>query len=143
MTALTVKVPANQRLSRKAKLCQIWLIRPDHITDTSNRVDQLLRKTSIDFGAKPMYQHIDDIGLRIETEVPDVLQNHCLRDWTPRMAQQQFEEGKLARLELNFLPCANYFSREKVDFQIGNRKVARLSRMSGASDQSLNSSKQL
>src|SRR5271166_6191288 len=143
MTALTVKAPANQRLSLKAKLCQIWLIRPDHITDTSNRVDQFLRKASIDFGAKPVYQHVDHIGLRIETEVPDVLQNHCLSDRAPRMAQQQFEQGKLARLELDFLPRANYFSREKVHFQIGNRKVARLSRVSGASDKRLDASKQL
>src|ERR1700729_1549044 len=121
MTALTVKVAANQRLSRTAKLCQIRLIRPDDIADTSDGLDQLLRKTFVDFGAKPVHQHIDNVGLRIETEVPDVFQNHCLGDWASSMTQQQFEQSEFARLELNFLPSANDFSREKVHSEICHR----------------------
>ena len=91
MTALTVKVAANQRLSRTAKLCQILLIWPDDIANTSNRVDQSLRKALVNLCPKPMDQHIDHIGLRIETEVPDVFENHRLSNGASGMTQQQFE----------------------------------------------------
>jgi hypothetical protein len=44
-----------------------------------------------------MYQRIDP-GLRIETEVPDVFENHRLSDRASGMTQQQFEQSKFAGL---------------------------------------------
>ena len=72
-----------------------------------------------------MDEHIDDIGLRIETEVPNVFQNHGLGDRTSGMAQQQFEESKFPGLEFDFLAGANDFPREEIHFQIGHRQMAR------------------
>src|ERR1700730_16814010 len=142
MTAPTVKVAANQRLSRTTKLCQI-LVWPNDIADTSDRVDQLLRKSPVHFRAKPVYQDIDHVGLRIETEIPNVFQNHRLGDRASGMTQQQFEQSKFTGLQLNFLSGANNFPGEQVHFKIINRQVARLRRVSRASDKRLNPRQQL
>src|ERR1700722_6722570 len=107
MTALTVKVTANQRLSRTAKLCQNPLSRPDNIANTSDRVDQPLLKSSINFRAQAMHQHINHVGLRIETKVPDVFQDHCFGDGPSAVPQQQFEQSKLTRLQFNLLSGTN------------------------------------
>src|ERR1700722_3847733 len=133
MTAPTVKVAANQRLSRTAKLCQILVFCPlkgisfagdrtlvlvwsDDIADPSERVDQLLRKSAIHFRTKPMYQDVHNVGLRIETEIPNVFQNHCFGHGTTGIAQQEFEQSKFTGLELNFLSGANDFPGEEIYF---------------------------
>ena len=50
-----------------------------------------------------MDEHVDEVRLRVEPEIPDVFEDHRFRDGTARVAQQQFEQRKLARLQLDGL----------------------------------------
>ncbi len=67
-----------------------------------------------------MHQYIHNVGLRVETEIPDVFQNHGFGHRTSRMTQQQFEQGKFARLEFDFLSGANHFPGKKIHFEIAH-----------------------
>ena len=40
-------------------------------------IDQFLFKWIIDLAAQPAYGHIDDVGIAVEIDVPDLLGNKC------------------------------------------------------------------
>src|SRR5690349_17324381 len=101
---------AYQRLSRTPTFRR-KSSRPEDITDSSDGVDH--RAAFIDFAAKTVNEDIDDVGLRVETVVEDVLENHGLGDWPGGMAHQIFEQCEFARLELDFFFAAMHFALEQ------------------------------
>ena len=91
--------------------------RAENIAGAAQGVDEFLIEIAIHFIAQPADQHVHDIGLRIEGVVPNVFENHRLRDDAPRIAQKIFEEGKFARLELDFFAIARDLAREQIKCQ--------------------------
>src|SRR5438105_3813764 len=96
--ALNVNVAAYQRLSRTVKLCQRRSIRFNDIPHSSNGVDELDRKTFVYFRSKSMNEDIDNIGLRIEMKIPNMLQNHSLGHRPGNVTEQEFKQRKFARM---------------------------------------------
>ena len=48
----------------------------------------------------------DDIGLGVEVVIPDMFHDHCFGYHSAGVAHQIFEQGKLQRLQENFLICS-------------------------------------
>ena len=79
-----------------------------------------IARSLIHLAAQAVHEHIHDIGLRIEAVVEDVFQNHGLGDRAIGVAHQVFEQGELARLQLDFLRAALNFAREQVESQVAH-----------------------
>src|SRR5262245_11391317 len=78
--ALTMKIDAYQRFRRNVTVRPTRLRRFKDITHPAHGVNQLLWEVLVHLVAQPTDQHVHDIGLRIETVVPNVLEDHCFRD---------------------------------------------------------------
>src|SRR6476620_4018773 len=74
--------------------------RPEDIANPAHGVQQLLVERPIDLLAQPADQDVHDVGLRIEVVLPDMRQNHRLRDDAPDVAHQVFEQRELARPQI-------------------------------------------
>jgi len=46
-----------------------------HISHAANGMDQFLFEWIVDLAAQPAYRHIDDVGIAVEIDVPDLLGN--------------------------------------------------------------------
>src|SRR4029079_8817936 len=66
----------------------------DDITHAANGLQTLGLEGRIDLVAQPADQHVDDVGLGIEVVVPDVRQDHRLRDDLPGVSHEVLEEGE-------------------------------------------------
>src|SRR5687768_10102906 len=77
--ALTMKIDAYQRFRRNVTVRPTRLRRFKDITHPAHGVNQLLREIFVHLVAQPADQHIHDVGLRIETVIPNVLEDHCFR----------------------------------------------------------------
>jgi hypothetical protein len=66
-------------------------------------MNHLVWEVGVDLRSQSRHEHLDDVRLRVEVEVPDVLQDHRFRDGPPGIAHQIFEQGELAGLELDAL----------------------------------------
>src|SRR5688572_14152934 len=91
------------------------------IANSSCRLDQCV--VGIDLAAQPVNEHVDDVRLRIETVIPNVLQDHRLGDNPARIAHQVFEQGELARLELDFLVATPHFAGEQIEREVSHRQT--------------------
>src|SRR5688500_11630374 len=97
MMTLAVKVSRYQTLSWKVSVRAQRSRSFKGIANSSRRLDQSV--VGIDLAAQPVDEHIDDVRLRIETVIPNVLQDHRLGDDAARVAHEIFEQGEFARLE--------------------------------------------
>ena len=52
----------------------------EDIADAANRVDQFYLEGVVDFGAQPTHDHIDDIRIGLETNLPDVCDDLAARN---------------------------------------------------------------
>src|SRR5260370_21847154 len=98
---------AYQRLRRTPTLRR-RSSRPEDITNSSDGVDH--RAALVDLAAQAMDEDIDDVCLRIEAVVEDVLENHGLGHRAIAVAHQIFEQSKFARLEIDFFIAAMHFA---------------------------------
>src|SRR5215203_2735310 len=73
----------------------------EDIADAPDRSQELVVERPIDLLAQAAHQHVDDVGLWIEGVVPDVRQDHRLRDNLARISHQVPEERELARPQLD------------------------------------------
>src|ERR1041385_2147944 len=110
---LIPKMSAYQNPSRTPTLRRNVSGRTKDITDSPNRVDDLL--FWINLAANPMNQHVDDVCLRIKTVIEDVFQDHRLGHDTVWMTHQIFKQREFPRLEFNFLSVALHFAREQIE----------------------------
>src|SRR5271155_5533856 len=76
--ALTMKMSAYQRLSRKLTVRPKRLSRFEDITHAADRVQHFL--PFVYFVAQTVDQDVHDVGLRIKTIIPDVLEDHGFGD---------------------------------------------------------------
>ena len=73
------------------------------------------RLVGVDLGSEPVDEDVDDIGLRVEGVVPDVLEDHGLADGAAGVAEQEGEERKFAGLQIDGLAGASDFARDEVE----------------------------
>src|SRR5580765_1294785 len=130
---------AYQRLSRTPTFRR-KSSRPEDITNSSNGVNH--RAALIDFAAKAMDQDIDDVGLRIETVVEDMFENHGLRHGAIGMAHEIFEQGKFARLKFDFFFAPMHFALQQVHGEVSDDEASGLGGLRGAADESLDTGEQ-
>jgi hypothetical protein len=77
----------------------------------------------IDLAAQPVHEHIDDVCLRIETVIPDMLKDHRFGDDAAHVAHEIFEEGEFTRLQLDLLIAAADFAREQIEGEVRDGKA--------------------
>src|SRR5271169_3595534 len=82
-------------------------------SDAANRVDQRIVLTAIDLPTNSTDIDIDDVGGRIEMQVPYVLQQHGARDRLTGITRQIGQQSKFARQQLDFSPAATGDPREQ------------------------------
>src|SRR5215510_16418205 len=107
----------SARRSPKTRARNGWRIGSgsEDITDAADGVQQLLRERFVDLVAQSAHQHVDDVGLRIEAVVPDVRQDHRLRDDAAGVAHQVFEQREFARAEIDRFAIACDLARKQVE----------------------------
>src|SRR6187200_1633428 len=88
-----------QSVSRTLSRRRADLRRPKNITDAAHGMNQLNRKVSIDVIAQAANEHINQVGWRDELVVPQSIDQLILGQRPSCVADQQFEQGKLARGE--------------------------------------------
>ena len=91
---------------------------------------------------KPMHQHVHDVGLRIKTEIKNVLQNHGLGHDAVGVAQQIFQQRKFARLQFNRLAAAPHLARQQVQGQFAGGQLHRPGGLRCPPDERLNARQQ-
>src|SRR3954447_24951107 len=68
----------------------------DHVAGAANRVQQRTVESLVDLGAQARDVYVNDVGLRIEVVIPDVLQQHGAGHDLAGMLHQIFEQAELA-----------------------------------------------
>ena len=91
-----------------------------HIAGAANRMQDRLVETLLDLAAQPRDMDVDDVGLRIEMIVPDILEQHGARHHLAGMAHQIFEQAEFARLQRDLACCAADRMRQPVEFEIAD-----------------------
>src|SRR5436305_6303736 len=126
MTYMRTKIGNKSVSDRSGKITKPYFFRTstypvtDHVSGAADRVQQGPLKTLVDLGAQPRNMHIDDVGLRIEVIIPDVLQKHGAGHHLAGMLHQIFEQTKLARLQRQFVLAAGDTMRKPVEFEIAD-----------------------
>src|SRR5664280_497311 len=69
-----------------------------HVSSAAHGMQQRRVEISVDFGPQPRHVDVDNVGLRIEVIVPDVLEQHSAGHHLAGVLHQIFEQAKLARL---------------------------------------------
>ena len=67
--------------------------------------------------------HVDDVGLRIEMIVPDVLQQHGAGDYLPGVLHQIFEQPELSGLQHDLGLAAAHTVRQPVKLEIAEIEI--------------------
>src|SRR5512137_2816463 len=114
MVVLRMNRAEYQSARRKPRVLPSCLSVIDNIPDSADGVDQLLLVVPVDLVPQAANQDVHDVGLRVEMVVPDVLQDHGLRNHSAGVAHEIFEQAEFARLELDGLPGSNGFARDEV-----------------------------
>src|SRR5260370_12254893 len=92
----------------------------DHVSSAAYRMEQRALETLVDLGTQSRNMHVDDVGLRIEMIVPDVLQKHGSRHHLAGMLHQIFQQPELARLQGQFVLAARHPMRQPVELEIAD-----------------------
>src|SRR5471032_2352097 len=98
----------------------------DDIASSPDGVQQGLVEALVDLATQPADVRLDDVGLGIEMEIPDFLQQHRARHDLARMPHQVLEDLELLGQELDALAGARHATRQKIDVQVANSQVRRL-----------------
>src|ERR1700745_2102426 len=83
-------------------------------------MDQWLPEPLVDLAPQAANVRLDDRRLRIEMELPDVLQQHGARNHAPRIAHQILQELELLRLHVDSLAGPGDASLQKIELQVGD-----------------------
>src|SRR5271166_6722727 len=83
-------------------------------SDTANGMDQRIGLTTVDLPPDTADIDIDDVGRRIEMQVPHVLQEHGARHRLAGITGQVRQQTELARQQLDFPNAAAGDPREQI-----------------------------
>ena len=90
------------------------------VPGAAHRMDEGRVEVLVDLASQTADVHIDDVGLRVEVIVPDVLEQHRPGDDLVAVAHQVFEQAEFARLQVDLLAGAADRARNDVNFKIAD-----------------------
>src|SRR6186713_3334359 len=77
--------------------------RPDtvanHVSGAANGVDERTVEALVDLRSQPRDMHVNNVGLRVEVIVPNMLEQHGAGHHLAGVLHQEFEQAELARLK--------------------------------------------
>src|SRR5208282_3786294 len=103
---------------RHAAVVRIILGSLQHVSDAPDRVNQRCAAKGVHFASQTIDMHIDDIGCRIDSHTPHVVQDHRSSHHTSRIAAKVFQERKLLRRQLEQVIAAPRFMPHQIQLQI-------------------------
>src|SRR5581483_6833195 len=92
----------------------------DAIAGAAHGMEQRLRESVIDLASQAADVCLHNSRLRIEVELPHVLQKHGAGHDTPSVAHQVLQKLEFLRLQLNSLTAPCHASLQEIEFQIGD-----------------------
>src|SRR5262245_59787681 len=140
---LTTKIAAYQMARRKPSVCRRRSRHFEYIAHAPHGLDHLVVEVAIDLLPQTMDEYVDDVGAGIEAVVPDVGQEHRLRDDPPGVAHQILGQRELVRTQLDLATGPRRAARAQVEREVDGREVRRGGRRGGAANQRLHTRQQL
>src|SRR6476660_3635284 len=121
-TAMTVAamITAKPSASRTAVRLKTSATIVDAVAGTPGRVDQIVGEGSVDLGTQARNMRFDDAGLGIEVKIPDALEQHRAGDDATLIAHEEFEQAKLAWLQIDHLAAAPDGTANEIHLEIGD-----------------------
>src|SRR6516162_3233126 len=106
-------------------------------SDAANGVNQRIVLTAVDLPTDTADIDIDDVGRRIEMQIPYVLQQHGTRDHLTGISGQVRQQTELSRQQLDFATTSAGDPREQIDLQISDAQHRLLDHRSAATGERL------
>src|SRR3954468_12044624 len=122
---LPTKIAAYQRARRKPSVCRRRSRHFEYITHAPYGLDHLVIEVAINLLPQAVDEDVDHIGARVEAVVPDVGQDHRLRDDPPRVAHQILEQRELAGAQLDLASAAHGTTRVQVEREVTDGEIRR------------------
>src|SRR5512143_154869 len=94
-------MPAYQKVSRNASERRSLRTFSNNITRSADGVNQLGLEILVHFVPQSADPRVNDVGMRIEIVVPDMLHDHGPGNHLPGIAHEVFEEGELTGLKFD------------------------------------------
>src|SRR5271157_1509165 len=95
--AIAPKVPIAISASLNVEEVRVLARSTELVSDAADRVDQRIGLLVVNLAAHAPDIDIDDVGRRIEMQIPDVLQEHRARHHAALVAHQVLEQLELLR----------------------------------------------
>src|SRR5215469_18258128 len=92
----------------------------DHVSCAAYGLQQRLGETLVDLRAQPRNVHVDDVGLRVEMIVPDVLEQHRAGHDLPGVLHEIFKQAEFARLQDDLGLAASHPMRQAVELEVAD-----------------------
>lgn len=109
----------------------------ENIAHAAKGVNEFLREAAVDLIAQPADQDVDDVGLWVEMEIPNMFQDHRFGQNTTWMAQHVFKQRVFAGLQIEQLVAAADFTLEDVQGQVGITQAGGFNAAAGAAQKGL------
>src|SRR5690349_9348129 len=116
----TPKVAIAIRATRNVDDVSALVRSTEAVPDAAYGVDQRIGLLVIDLAAQPPDIDVDDVGRRVEMQVPDVLQQHGAGDHAALVADEIFQQLELLGQELHVLAVTAGGARDQVDGEIAD-----------------------
>ena len=130
MITLPMNIPAYQNARR---MPMVPLITHDasssqDVSDASDRVEQLLRRSCDRSCRETRDEHVHDVRVGIEAVAPHVRQDHRLADDLSGVAHQVFEQRKFSRAKLERVAASRDPPRQQVHREVADGEARRFGR---------------
>src|SRR5581483_9064369 len=142
-SVLAKSVLAGNILAGNILASRILAGSPEAIADAADGMDQRIGLLVVDLAAHPPDIDVDDVGRRIEVQIPDVLQQHRARHHTALVAHQIFQQLKLLRQQHQLLAAPARTARDQIDREITDPQDGFLGDRIAAPEQRLEPRQQL
>src|SRR6516165_376282 len=107
-------------------------------SDAANGVNQRIVLTAVDLPTDTADINIDDVGRRIEMQIPYMLQQHGTRDHLTGIPGQVLQQTELSRQQLDFATTSAGAPRQQIDLQIADAQQRLFDHRSAATGERLN-----
>src|SRR5688572_21630606 len=85
-----------------------------YVAGATHRVQQRALESLVDGGAQPADVHVDHVGLRVEMQVPDGLEQHGAGHYLAGVAGQVFEQLEFLGGHVDGFACAGDLAPQQV-----------------------------